>query len=58
MKTIGEASGSVVKALGTGGDEITRRVYKDFQRFRGKALSWSHLGEQSFWNARILPFKY
>ena len=58
MKTIGEASGSVVKALGTGGDEITRRVYKDFQRFRGKALSWSHPGEQSFWNARILPFKY
>ena len=58
MKTIGEASGAVVTALGTGGDSITRRVYDDFQKFRRKTLSWSHLGEQSFWNARILPFKY
>ncbi len=58
MKTIGQASGAVVTALGTGGDDITRRVYEDFQKFRRKALSWSHLGEQSFWNARILPFKY
>jgi len=58
MKTIGAASGAVVAALGSDGDAITRRVYDDFVKFRRKALSWSHLGEQSFWNARILPFKY
>ena len=55
---IGAASGAVVAALGSDGDAITRRVYDDFVKFRRKALSWSHLGEQSFWNARTLPFKY
>ena len=58
MKVIGEKSGEVISALGTGGDNTTRRVYDSFQKFRSKSLSWSNLGEQSFWNARILPFKY
>ena len=43
---------------GSGGDGLTRRIYESFRAFRKKALSWSHLGEQSFWNARLLPFKY
>jgi len=58
LKELGVASGDVVSALGTGGDGLTRRIYEDFRKFRSKALSWSHLGEQSFLNARILPFKY
>ena len=58
LKAIGGASGEVVAALGTGGDALTRKIYDDFKKFRSKALSWSHLGEQSFWNARILPFTY
>lgn len=58
LKIIGNASGEVVTALGSGGDAITRKIHDDFKNFRKKALSWTHLGEQSFWNARILPFKY
>ncbi|MBC8337206.1 MAG: TRAP transporter substrate-binding protein [Rhodospirillales bacterium] len=58
MKAIGEASGDVVRSVGTGGDALTRRVFEDFRKFRSKSLSWSHLGEQSFRNARILPFEY
>jgi TRAP-type mannitol/chloroaromatic compound transport system substrate-binding protein len=58
LKAVGEASGAVIGALGTGGDDLTRRIYEDFRKFRSRALSWSHLGEQSFWNARILPFKF
>lgn len=58
LKALGDASGTVVTAIGTGGDSLTRKIFEDFKKFRSKALSWSHLGEQSFWNARILPFKY
>ena len=56
LKAVGAASGAVIGALGSGGDGLTRRIYEDFRKFRSKALSWSHLGEQSFWNARVLPF--
>ena len=58
LKAMGEASGVIVGDIGTGGDGLTRRIYESFRAFRKKALSWSHLGEQSFWNARLLPFKY
>ncbi|MEE8351034.1 MAG: hypothetical protein V3R37_02425 [Rhodospirillales bacterium] len=44
--------------LGTGGDALTCKIYENFIAFRKKSLSWSHLAEQSYWNARILPFKY
>ncbi len=58
LKAMGDASGVIVGGIGTGGDGLTRRIYESFKAFRKKALSWSHLGEQSFWNARLLPFKY
>jgi TRAP-type mannitol/chloroaromatic compound transport system substrate-binding protein len=58
MEVIGEKSGEVVSELGADGDKSTRRVYNSFQKFRRKSLAWSNIGEQSFWNARLLPFKY
>jgi len=58
MRVIGEKSGEVISALGTSGDNNSRRIYDSFLKFRSKSLSWSNLGEQSFRNARILPFKY
>ncbi len=58
LKAIGFAAGAVVGDIGSGGDALTREVYDSFLKFRKQALSWSHLGEQSFWNARLLPFKY
>jgi TRAP-type mannitol/chloroaromatic compound transport system substrate-binding protein len=58
MEVIGEKSGDVISELGTIGDKSTKRVYESFQKFRKKSLAWSNIGEQSFWNARLLPFKY
>ena len=58
LKAIGFASGAVVGDIGSSGDALTREVYDSFLKFRKQALSWSHLGEQTFRNARILPFKY
>ena len=58
LRALGQASGAVVSEIGEGGDALTRRIYESFKTFRKKALSWSHLAEQTFWNARILPFKY
>ena len=58
LKAMGEASGIIVGDIGTGSDGLTRRIYESFRAFRKKALSWSHMGEQSFRNARLLPFKY
>lgn len=58
LKALGKASGDIVRETGTGGDALTRKIYENFIAFRKKSLSWSHLAEQSYWNARILPFKY
>jgi TRAP-type mannitol/chloroaromatic compound transport system substrate-binding protein len=58
LRALGEASGVVVGEIGSGDDAVTRKIYESFIKFRKKALSWPHLGEQTFRNARILPFKY
>jgi len=58
LKTMGEAAGSVIGDIGQGGDPKSRKIYEGFKSFRKKSLSWTHIGEQSFLNARILPFKY
>jgi len=58
LTAVGEASGAVVAALGDGGDSLTERIADAFRQFRKRALSWSHIADQSFQNARLLPFKY
>lgn len=57
LTVIGDAAGTVVAAIGKG-DAASARIYKGFRRFRKRTLGWSRLGEQSFRNARLLPFKY
>ena len=58
LRKLGNVSGAVVRETGTGADALTGRVFENFIGFRKKVLSWSHLAEQTYWNARILPFKY
>ncbi|NQU61251.1 MAG: TRAP transporter substrate-binding protein [Rhodospirillales bacterium] len=58
LKAMGTAAGAVVGDIGAGGDPLTGKIYENFKSFRKKALSWTHIGEQTFQNARILPFKY
>ena len=57
LKAIGEASGDVVADAGKG-DAVTKKVYDSFIAFRKKALAWSAISDQAYWNARSLPFKY
>ncbi len=57
LNAIGEASGHVV-AEAAASDDITKRVYDSFIAFRKKAISWSKLSDQAYWDARLLPFKY
>lgn len=57
LNAIGEASGDVVSATASEGG-ITKEVYDSFIKFRKKAIAWSKISDQAYWNARILPFKY
>ena len=57
LNRIGEIAGEVVAEVGAS-DAMTRRVYESFLTARRGQISWSKLGDQAFWNARLLPFKY
>ena len=57
LNAIGEASGDVVSAVANEGG-ITKEVFDSFMTFRKKAIAWSKISDQAYWNARILPFKY
>jgi TRAP-type mannitol/chloroaromatic compound transport system substrate-binding protein len=57
MNAIGARSGEVVMEAG-GGDAISKKVLDSFLDFRAKAIAWSKLSDQAYWNARLLPFKY
>ena len=37
---------------------MTQKVYDSFLAFRKKAIAYSKLSDQAYWQARLLPFKY
>ncbi len=57
LQQIGKISGEVMAEAGAT-DAITRKVYESFLKSRKESISWSKLGDQAYWNARLLPFKY
>ena len=57
LNRIGEISGEVVAEVGNT-DPMTKRIYDSFLASRTSSIAWSKLGDQSYWNARLLPFKY
>ena len=57
LQHLGKISGEVVAEEGSA-DAMTRKVYESFLKSRKASISWSKLGDQSYWNARLLPFKY
>jgi len=57
LNAIGEKSGEVV-AEAASEDPMTMRVYESFIDFRKKAIAYSKLSDQAYWQARLLPFKY
>ena len=57
MDAIGARSGEVVVEAGSA-DALSKKVLDSFLDFRAKAISWSKISDQAYWNARLLPFKY
>lgn len=57
LNEIGRISGQVVAEIGAS-DPLTARVYESFLQARRTSIGWSRVGDQSFWSARLLPFKY
>ena len=57
LNEIGRISGEVVSEIGNS-DPFTKRVYESFLQSRRASIGWSRVGDQSFWSARLLPFKY
>jgi TRAP-type mannitol/chloroaromatic compound transport system substrate-binding protein len=39
-------------------DDLTRRVYDSFIKFRTSALRWGDVSERAFLNARALPYQF
>ena len=57
IREIGEKAGEVMAEVATS-DEITGKVYASYVKFRKIVMRWSKYGDQSYFNARLLPFKY
>jgi TRAP-type mannitol/chloroaromatic compound transport system substrate-binding protein len=57
LRAVGEAAGQVVSDIGAS-EPATRQVYDSFTAFRRRTVSWSKVADQSYMNARLLPFKY
>jgi TRAP-type mannitol/chloroaromatic compound transport system substrate-binding protein len=57
----GEKSNEVlneIHAADRSPDRIVRRIIEDFLSFRRDVMPWTRVGEQSFLNARRLPFEF
>ena len=39
-------------------DDLTRRIYESFIKFRTSALPWGDISERAFLNARALPYQF
>lgn len=57
LNTIGTACGEVVAEL-SATDGLTGKVYKSFLKYRKQSIAWTKLTDQTYTNARSLPFKY
>jgi len=53
LKSIVEASKDVVADAGSG-DDLSRKVYTSYQRFRALIVDWSDIAERAFLNGRAL----
>lgn len=58
LNAIGEASGHVVREVGEGGDDLTRRIYESFMNARAISIAWTKIAHSAFADARLLPFTY
>ena len=57
LQSLGKASGEVL-AETSRRDDLTRRVYDSFTKFRTAAVRWGEISERSYLNARALKFPF
>jgi TRAP-type mannitol/chloroaromatic compound transport system substrate-binding protein len=57
LQALGKISGEVLYETSRQ-DDLTRRVYDGFIKFRTSALRWGDISERAFLNARALPYPF
>ena len=57
LEALGKMSGEVLHETSRK-DDLTRRVYDSFIKFRAPALRWGDISERAFLNARALPYQF
>jgi len=57
LQSLGKVSGEVL-AETSRKDDLTRRVYESFMKFRATAVRWGEHSERSYLNARALKFPF
>jgi TRAP-type mannitol/chloroaromatic compound transport system substrate-binding protein len=57
LEALGKMSGEVLYEASRK-DDLTRRVYDSFIKFRTSALRWGDISERAFLNARALPYQF
>jgi TRAP-type mannitol/chloroaromatic compound transport system substrate-binding protein len=58
LVALGTASGETIAEIRASGDDISKRTIDSFKNTRQVLMAWSLETEQSFLNARTLPFAY
>ena len=57
LEALGKISGEVLYETSRK-DDLTRRVYDSFIKFRTSTLRWGDISERAFLNARALPYPF
>lgn len=57
LEALGKISGEIL-AETSGNDNLTRRIYESFMKFRTAAVRWGDISERSYLNARALKFPF
>ena len=57
LQALGKVSGEVL-AENSRKDDLTRRIYESWMKFRAAAVRWADISERSFLNARALKYPF
>jgi len=58
LMALGEKSNEVLNELYEEGNPLMKRIIEDWLKFRSDIIPWTRVGEQTFVNARRLPFEF
>ena len=55
---LGNGANEVLEELRSSNDEPTKKVVESYLKFREQILPWTRVGEQAYFEARMLPFPH